>query len=342
VTAGAVLGYFWGDDGYGLDRAVDALAERLAAASGVDPERARVGGGETNPARIAERVATATLFGGGTLLTVTDPSPLLRSRADRDAVVEALGLVAPGNGLVFVESVDGSARRSATTDALRAAVAQAGGETRELRAPKEGQMAAWVESRARERDIRLGRGAAQAIAERVGAFVREGDVDRRRMGQIAVGELEKLALYRGEEPIEHEDVELLVAEVAPASAWAFLDAVAARRARQAGVLLDSLLESVPEPVILAQLHRRLRELIDMADRLDAGTSLQSIARELGYKEFRARKLAEQARAWTVDELIAALEGVLALDALVKGAEPASERQRRLAFQLWIMDRVARR
>jgi DNA polymerase III delta subunit len=342
MTEGALLGYFWGDDGYGLDRAADALADRLAGASGMAPERVRTTGDAINASRIAERVATAPLFGGGTLLTVIDPAPLLRSRAERDAIIDALGAVAPGNGLVFLEPVDGSGRRQASLEALRAAVASAGGQTREFRAPKEGQMAAWIEARAVERAIRLGRGAAQELAERVGAFVREGDVDRRQMGQLAVAELEKLALYRPEGPVERADVEALVAEAVPASTWAFLDAVASRKAPQAATLLDQLLETTPEPVILAQLHTRVRQLIEVADRLEAGETLQSIARALGFKEFRARKLGEQARMWTVAELVDALEGLLELDALVKGADPATERQRRLAFQLWIRDRVAPR
>ncbi len=336
-----LLAYYWGDDIYSLERAADAAAQRLEATAGSPPDRVGLGGAATTASRIAELVATAPMFGAGALLTVRDPAPLLRSRAERDLLVGALASVAPGNGLVFLEAVDASARRGATLDALRSAVGEAGGETRELRAPKEGQMAAWVESRATERGVRLGPGAAQELAKRVGAFVREADVDRRRMGQLAVAELDKLALYRPDAPVERADVETLVAEAVPASSWAFLDAVAARQARPASELLDQLLATSPEPVLLAQLHRRLRELIDVADRLDAGMRLTEIARELKYKEFRARKLADQAARWSLGELTSALDGLLTLDAMVKGAEPATERQRRLAFQLWVADRVAR-
>ena len=55
-------------------------------------------------------------------------------------------------------------------------------------------------------------------------------------------------------------------------------------------------------------------------------------------ELRVRESA----GWTIEELEAALEGLLELDALVKGvagraADPARER---LAFDLWITDLVA--
>jgi hypothetical protein len=41
------------------------------------------------------------------------------------------------------------------------------------------------------------------------------------------------------------------------------------------------------------------------------------------------------------ELIAAMDGLLELDAIVKGApdRPAGDAQRRLAFSLWIADQV---
>jgi DNA polymerase III delta subunit len=63
---------------------------------------------------------------------------------------------------------------------------------------------------------------------------------------------------------------------------------------------------------------------------------------IGGHPYRAQKLVEQARRWTLPELDAALEGVLELDARIKGAEDSgsTERQVRLAFTLWMRDRVA--
>lgn len=338
---GPALAYYWGDDLYGLDRSAEAIGERVAA-GGAPLEQWRMAGDATSPDRILERIATAPLFGGGTLVIVAEPAPLLRSKADRDALIAILGSVAPGNALVFLESVDGSGRRPAALDALRAAVVAAGGDAREFKAPKEGQLAAWIEQRARERHIRLGRRAAQALAERVGGFVREGDVDRRRQGQLAVGELEKLALYRPDAEVTPEDVRELVPEAVPGSTWAFLDAIAARRPRPASELLERLLESTPEPVLVVQTHRRLRELIEVADRLATGATPGSLVRSMKLKPFRAEKLVEQARAWTLPELETALEGLLALDVAVKGADGTltTDAQRRLAFVLWITERVA--
>jgi DNA polymerase III subunit delta len=336
-----VLAYYRGDDGYALEGAARAIGDGLAEASGAPPERWRVNGSETTPPAILERVATAPMFGGGALVVVVDPSPLLRSKADRTALEQTLALAAPGNAVVFLETGDAGARRSAALQHLEAAVRDAGGEVREFRAPREGQLAGWITARASERGWELGPGAAKELARRVGGFVREGDVDRRGQGQLAVAELAKLALYRGGEPIREEDVQALVSEVVPGSTWAMLDAIAERNTRVAGPLLDRLLETTPEPVVLVQLHRRIRELIEVADHLAAGATPGSLVRTLGQKPFRVEKLVGQARRWSPAELELALEGLLELDAAVKGVPgaAATDRQRRLLFVRWIGERV---
>ncbi len=339
----SALAYYRGDDQYGLDRAAEALAESVAG-GGEPLERWRVAGDTTTAGAIAERVATAPLFGGGTAVVVTEPAALLRSKADRETLVAVLGTVAMGNALVFLESIDGSGRRVAALDALREAVRAAGGDTREFKAPREGGLAAWIDERARERSMRLGRGAAKELAERIGGFVREGDVDRRGQGTLAVAELEKLALYRPHGEITPDDIRELVPEAVPGSTWALLDAIAARRTRAASELMDRLLDSTPEPVLVVQVHRRLRELVEVVDRLASGETAGSLVRSMKLKPFRAEKLVEQARTWTLGELEAALDGLLALDVAVKGADGThpTDAQRRLAFTLWIAERVAPR
>lgn len=339
-----VLAYLRGDDGYSMDRGVDAIARRMEHESGAPPERWRVGGGETNAANIGERVATAPMFGGGTLAVVVDPSPLLRSKDDREALEHAVRSVAPGNALVFLATTDVGRedKRPAALRGLESAVRKAGGDARVFEAPTAGGLAAWIEARATELDMRLAPGAARELARRVGGFVREGDVDRRGQGALAVAELRKLALYRPFDLVSEEDVHALVPEAVPDSTWAFLDAVAERRARQAGPLLDRLLATTPEPVVLAQLHRRLRELLIAADLVADRASPADMVKAIGGHPFRVQKLAEQARGWTPAELEAALEGVLELDAMVKaaGGSTATDAQRRLSFALWVEERVA--
>jgi len=337
-----VIAYYRGGDGYALDGAVVAIARRLERETGAAPDRWRVNGAETTVAQVAERVATAPMFGGGCVAVVTDPGPLVRSKDAREALERTLGAVAPGNALVFIEQGDAGNKRAAMLAALEASVLRAGGSAREFAAPRAGQLAGWLRNLAKERDIALERDAAGELARRVGGFVNEGDVDRQRQGSLAAAELEKLALYRGAAPITVADVRALVPEVIPDSTWAMLDAIAERRVDVAGPLLDRLLEATPYPVVIAQLHRRIRELLVAADLVARGARPPEIVKVLGVHPFVAQKLAESCRRWSLAELDAALEGVLELDGMIKGAvgSGSTERQVRLAFALWVRERIA--
>jgi DNA polymerase III delta subunit len=280
------------------------------------------------------------MFGGGSLAVVTNAGALTVRNEDRDALLSVLSLVAPGSGIVFVEASQSGARepgQKRLVDAVKAA----GGEVRPFRAPKAGELAGWIEAEARERGLRLGQGAARTLASRVGAFVTDNDADRRNQTMIADRELDKLALYRPDGTIGAEDVEALVAEAVPGSVWAFTDAVGRRDVGRAGELLERLAATTPEPVLLAVLHRRIRELIEVADRLAAGEKEASLPRSMGIHSYRAEQLVVQARRWTPPELAAALDGLVDLDATVKNAPGygASEAQRRLAFTLWLSENV---
>lgn len=366
----APLAYFHGQDDYGIERAAGDLAATLGApeapletwrtSGDEDPQQgagmsAALAGMPTVAGErrqgwlldaIEERLATAPLFGGGTFVVVRQPASLLRDRASRERLLGLLGQVAPGNALCFCELTDASVRGTRPTDALRQAVADAGGLVLEFPAPTRERMERWLDERARELGVRLGPGAARLLSERIGATVREGDVDRRGQTRLANAELEKLALYRPDGAVAREDVAELVVESVPGSVWALLDAVTARRASAAAPLADRLLATgTPLPVLVSQLHRRLRELVVVREHLAGGTRASALPRVMGLKPFRAEKLAEQAAAWRLDELEAALEGLLEVDLASKGialdgpGRPISDERSALVLDVWLAERV---
>jgi DNA polymerase-3 subunit delta len=343
---GAPLAYFWGDDAYGLDAAVEALRiDRTHFPDGA-PERWRPEAERTEPGRllgeIHERLATGSMFGGGSLVILHGAGGLVRSNDQRDLLLGAIASLAPGNGLAIVEETESGAKEP-PSKALSEAIRAAGGEVRRFEAPRQDALAAWIEQRARERQIKLAGGVARELATRVGGFVREGDVERQQQGRIAVMELEKLALrHADDQPVTVEDVQALVPEAVPGSIWAFVDAVGTRQRVRALELLERLIEDKPAPVLLAVLHRRIRELIEVQDRLERGESPGSLVRSMRLVPFRAETLARQARGWTGPELDAALDGLVELDAQVKGVggRASTDARDRLAFDLWITDRVA--
>ena len=344
--AAAPLAYFWGDDAYGLDAAVDALRNDPARFPGGPPERWRPETERTEPGRLLgevhERLATGSMFGGGSLVILRGAGGVIRSNDQRDLLLAAIASLAPGNGLAIVEETESGAKEP-PSKILSEAIRSNGGEVRQFKALREGALAGWIEERARERQIKLAGGVARELATRVGGFVREGDVERQQQGRIAVMELEKLALrHVDDQPVTVEDVQALVPEAVPGSMWAFVDAVGTRQRVRALELLERLIEDKPAPVLLAVLHRRIRELIEVQDRLERGESPGSLVRSMRLVPFRAETLARQARGWTGPDLDAALDGLVELDAQVKGVggRASTDARDRLAFDLWITDRVA--
>ena len=344
--AAAPLAYYWGDDAYGLDAAVEALRNDRGRFPDGPPERWRPEAERTEPGRllgeIHERLATGAMFGGGSLVILRGAGALIRSNDQRDVLLDAIASLAPGNGLAIVEETESGAK-DPPSKTLSEVIRDHGGDVRQFKALREGALAGWIEDRARERQIRLAGGVARELATRVGGFVREGDVERQQQGRIAVMELEKLALRHVDDaPVTVEDVQALVPEAVPGSIWAFVDAVGMRQRVRALELLERLIEDKPAPVLLAVLHRRIRELIEVQDRLERGESPGSLVRSMRLVPFRAETLAHQARAWTAPELDAALDGLVELDAQVKGVggRASTDARDRLAFDLWITDRVA--
>jgi DNA polymerase III delta subunit len=79
-----------------------------------------------------------------------------------------------------------------------------------------------------------------------------------------------------------------------------------------------LAEATPLPVLVAQLHRRLRDLLLVREHIDAGSRPPQIVKALKLQPFRAQKLSEQARRWTLGALEDAMADLMALDLRSKG------------------------
>ena len=335
--------YVWGDDELAAQRLVERFGSALDQQLGAPLERwdlrADLATAPTDAGLLYERLATPAMFGGGTLAVVSNPNALARRNDTRDRVLEAIGLLAAGNALAIVEA----AKSNAKGPGLRKfadSIAAAGGAIRAAQAPRPAGLGAWIEGEARDRRLPLAPGASRELADRLGARISEGDVDRRFVSRIASGELDKLALRHAidEGPVTADDVRALVSETLPSSLWAITDAFGERRTDAAAAAIDRALEATPEPVLLAVLHRRIVELLELGDRIDGGASLPDAARSMGItSEFRAKTLAAQARKWSADELTAALSGLVELDAMVKGVAGSETDpvQRRLAFLLWV-------
>lgn len=359
--SGARVAYFRGQDAFGLERAVIELAARLGpSGEPLDVWQASTEDqGAEAPAdlpaarrrdrilgEIENRIATAPLFGGGTLVVVRQPEPLTREKAARDRLLRLVEGVPAGNGLCFVDLLAAGGRAPAATAGLYEAVERTGGVVREFPVPGRERMEAWIAARGAELGITFAPGAARLLTERIGGYVREADIDRRRQTELADQELQKLALYRPEGTITRHDVAELVTEAVPGSAWAFLDAVGARRPADAAMLAERLLaDAVPVPVLISQLQRRLRELVIVRDHLDSGTRGPALMRAMRLQPYRAQKLQEQGLRWSFEALKKAIDGLVELDLASKGITlDGSTRQMSpawtaLGIQRWLAEAI---
>lgn len=351
------LAYFWGEDAFGIEGAARRFAERLAPPE--EPMQVwRVSldeddGGEGASASLSRRreraldgieqhLGMAPLFGAGTLVVIRQPAGLLAEKSARERLLALVTAVPTGNGLCVTDLIASGARGPAGRGALHDAIRDAGGAVQEFRVPGPGQLEPWLMKRGAELEIELEPAAARVLAERVGGHIRESDVDRRRRTELANAELEKLALYKPGGRISAADVEALVAETVPGSTWAFLDALGTRAGAQATMLAERLLaDGAPLPVLVSQMHRRLRDLLLVREHLDAGSKPPQIVKALKLQPFRAQKLSEQARSWSVGSLEAAIADLLALDLRSKGIAldgstlQMSDRIDALSLQTWI-------
>jgi DNA polymerase III delta subunit len=197
-------------------------------------------------------------------------------------------------------------------------VQDVGGAVLNCISPGPGELASWILQRAQTAGREIAGDAAKDIAERLGAEVREPDLDRSGMRMTAAIELEKLMLAMPTGTIPLKAVQLLVADRGLGSLFAFADAIVARSGPLAARHLGRAI-SEPGPMVVATLHRKMRDLAQIHGAvIEEGKSVGQVARELHMHEFPAGKLADAARRWSAREISDAITGLVELDAVSKG------------------------
>ena len=267
-----------------------------------------------------ERVATPVMFGGGTLAVVMNPGALVVKGEDRDAFLAAIGLVAPGNALVILDASESGAKAPGTEAARRCRRRGRRHGPPVQVAPRAARSRAGSRPRRASVACTLAPGTAKTLAERVGGFVQRG---RRR---APPADPDRLDGARQARPLPRRR-----RRSAPD------DVTRARRRGRAGLGLGvhrcrrraarGARPRRPRPAARDDAGARpagrppsSRPRADRDRRSPAaGERLPAIGKAMGVSsEFRMEKLRDQARLWTTDELIAALDGLVELDAMVKG------------------------
>ncbi len=235
-----------------------------------------------------------------------------------DALEEGLQSLPDWARVVFVESETLPERHPI----LRLAKTAPGGFHKQFEPPRNPMR--WIAQHAQtEFATEIEPRAAAALAAVVGDDLRAAD-----------NELAKLAAYvNRQRPISEADVALLTPYLPEADVFQMVDALGRRDAATATRLLHRLLENDDPLRLFGMIVRQFRLLILAREHLNAGGSPKEAGRVLGVHPFVGEKAAEQARAFTLEQLEAIhhflletdmaiktgkVDGVVALDLLIAG------------------------
>jgi DNA polymerase III subunit delta len=295
----------WGSDRPKVSRAVHRLRERV----GADNVEALSAAEASSEEVVAACNALGLLAGEARLVLVTEVERW--KAADAKVIASYLASPAPETVLALVAE---ALKREA---ALAKACAKAG-EVLVYDAPRKRDLPRWVA----EQFARVGASAepeaCRALVELTGEDV-----------QTLATEIEKLAAWAGGEPVTARDVDRLAAPPGDVPPWALTDAWGRRDGSAVVAAMEDALahgdRSRADTVarLSASMAAHVR-LVEACKRLDAeGVRPDAAAQQLGKRPFPVRKAYDQAGAFGVDELRAAIVRLAELDYAIKGGSRLS-------------------
>jgi DNA polymerase III subunit delta len=249
---------------------------------------------------------SAMTFAIGRRFVVVDGAERWK-QADVDAhVVPALAALPPDTTVAFFAREDGRAKVPAS---LPKAVKKAGGDVVEQATVKARDLPKWVQAEAQRLGLELESGAAQALVAQVG-----------ERQQRILRELEKLALEHGPgAKLGAEDVADAAADSAEIQVWGLVDALVAR---DRGTVFRSFLELREQGEAIGRLiplmARRLREVLVIADRLEAGESPAQVKSSTKGSPWALDRRIKEARGTDPEALRRALETLADLELQTRG------------------------
>jgi DNA polymerase III subunit delta len=222
------------------------------------------------------------------------------------ALVPALADIAPDTTVAFFAREEGRAKAPAP---LAAAVTKAGGDVVAESAIKARELPRWVVNEGERLGIHLEGAAAQALVAQVG-----------ERQQRLLRELEKLALEHGEgATVGVEEVEGAAAVSAERQIWGLVDAMVGRdRAAATRAFLQLRGQGETLPRLVPLMARRVREVLAIAMRLEAGESPAQVKGSLKMSPWLADRRIKEARATDVESLERALEELADLELASRG------------------------
>jgi DNA polymerase-3 subunit delta len=284
-----------GEEALSRDDALAALREAVLAGGPADFNLDRLEGESATPAELIDAVRTLPVMAQRRLVLLREPeAPRAAGRGLPDALA---ALVAEAGGQASTVLVVIAAKADRRTRWVKAIGDAACVRCEPPRGRRE--LVAFVAAEAERQGLRLERGVAERLGERIGP-----------LPLLLRQELVKLALLAGEKrklTLEHVSVGAI--DVAEEPVWELTDAIGDGRGAEALELLARLARGgAAPPLVLASLAGHFRRLL----RVKAGESP-------ALPPFVRQKLEAQARRYTETRLVACLGAIHETDLALKGA-----------------------
>jgi DNA polymerase III subunit delta len=280
-----------------------ALAEQESGANG-----AEVLEGDAATPETAAAALSAMTFAIGRRFVIVDGAERWKDADVKQHLAPALKHLPPDTTVAFFAREEG---RTKAPKALVDAVKAAGGDISAERTVKARELPRWVQAQGRKLGIELDSSAAQALVATVG-----------ERQQRLLRELEKLALEHGQgASLGAEDVEGAAAHSAERQVWSLVDALVARDgvgATRTYLELRAQGESLARLVPL--MARRVRDVLAIAERLEAGEPQAKIKGSLKMSPWAADRRIAEARRSDVESLRRALVALADLEHASRGGE----------------------
>ncbi|WP_445149972.1 DNA polymerase III subunit delta [Baekduia sp. Peel2402] len=299
-----------GDDHGRISERRAALRARAEAESGAGGLEV-IEGDQATPEAVGLALSAMTFAIGRRFIVVGDVERWKQADVETH-VVPALANLAPDTTVAFFAREDGRAKVPA---ALPKAVKKAGGDVVEQATVKARELPKWALAEAQRLGLDMDLSAAQALVAQVG-----------ERQQRILRELEKLALENGPgAKLTGEDITDAAADSAEIQVWGLVDALVARDRRtvfKAFLELREQGEAVGRLIPL--MARRLREVLAIADRLEAGESPAQVKSSVKGSPWALDRRIKEARATDPDALRRAIETLADLELQTRGMGELSD------------------
>jgi DNA polymerase-3 subunit delta len=284
-----------------------ALAEAEGGAGGVE-----IFDGDTAAPDVVVAALSNLTFSIGRRIVIVDGVERWKDADVESFIAPALAALAPDTTVAFFAREDGRVKAPAK---LATAVEKAGGDVSVEATLKAKELPRWLVTQAKRLGVELDGAAAQALVAHVG-----------ERQQRLLRELEKLAIEHGPGArIGVEEVAAAAAHSAERQVWGLVDALMARdRTAATRAFLELRAQGEALPRLIPLMARRLRDVLAIAARLEAGEAPAQIKSSLRMSPWAADRRLKEARAADADTLRRALEELSRLELDTRGNSELSE------------------